>query len=218
MRFVNRQEAGEKLASALEEYAGRDDVIIVGLPRGGVIVAAEIARALALSLDIIVPRKIGHEHNPEYAIGAVAETGEAMWNEAEQAAANPHYLRRTIETEQREAQRRLETYRAGLPPRHFHGKTVILVDDGVATGYTMQAAIQAARTLGAATIIVAVPHGAKDSLGFIRTIADEVVALDEIELYLAVGAQYDDFPQTSDDEVIAALQATRTAEKEVARG
>src|SRR3990167_4171868 len=164
MRVRDRQDAGKQLAQALEKYAGTTDVIVIGLPRGGIVVAAEVARQLKLPLDIIVPRKIGHKLNPEYAIGAIAETGEAVWNEAERAAADPKYLDRAIATERQEAARRLERYRTGRPDRNFQGLTLILVDDGVATGYTMRAAIGAARALGAAKVIVAVPHGARDSL------------------------------------------------------
>lgn len=211
MRFANRQDAGRALAKALSEYAGRqNDVVVIGLPRGGVVVAAEVAFTLALPLDIIVPRKIGHAQDPEYAIGAVTEAGNSVFNEAERVFVNEAYLDQALVAEQAEARRRLSAYRAGRPPRNFSGKVLILVDDGIATGYTMRAALRSARVLGAAQTIVAVPHGAPDTLLALKRGCDEIVALSTPIPYLSVGTYYDDFPQITDEEVVALLRAATT--------
>lgn len=206
MMFKNRADAGKQLARQLEKYKNARDTILLALPRGGVVVAAEIARALHLPLDIIVPRKIGAEGNPEYAIGALTETGEIVWNEAEREAANPEYLKKVIAEERAEAQRRLATYRGNRERRDIKGKTVVIVDDGIATGLTMRAAIKTARTENPKKIIVAVPHGAADTVAKLQKEADEVIALETPVFYGAVGQFYESFPQTSDEEVIEALE------------
>lgn len=206
MVFKNRQEAGEKLAEALAQYKNAKDVIILALPRGGVVVGAEVAQALGLPLDIVVPRKIGAPGNEEYAIGAITETGEKVFNEDELRNIDKEWLAREINKEKAEAIRRLNLYRGDKPYPDLAGKIMILVDDGVATGYTMRATIRSVRAKNPKKIIVAVPHGAKDSLEKLRQEADEVVALEEPEWYGAVGAFYQEFGQTSDGEVIALLQ------------
>src|SRR5512142_1163900 len=130
MPFVDREDAGRRLARRLRRLAGKPDAVIVALPRGGVVLGRVVADALRLPLDIVVPRKIGAPGDPEYAIGAVTEEGDAVWNEAERRVADASYLEKTLAAERAEARRRLATYRAGLPPRALRGRTVIVVDDG----------------------------------------------------------------------------------------
>lgn len=204
--FRDRTEAGEKLAEALAQYQGADNVVVVALPRGGVVPGRIIADALSAPLDIVVPRKIGFPGNPEYAIGAITEHGESIFNEQERMRVDSAYLKETQEKEQQEAKRRLRVYREGMGERSFKGKTVIVVDDGVATGLTMQAAIASLKAQGAQKVVVAVPIGAPDSMATLRQQADDVVVLDEPQLFMAIGQFYREFPQVSDEEVLQLLQ------------
>lgn len=203
--FKNRQEAGKKLAQALTKYRKARETIVLALPRGGVVVGYEVARALELPLDIVVPRKIGAPVNPEYAIGAITETGEAIFNEQEVKHVDPAWLKRIMEEEQKEAQRRLAVYHGGAQGPALQGKTVILVDDGIATGYTMRAAVASVKARHPKRIVVAAPNGAPDSIAQSKKEVDEVVALEIPDIYFAVGAQYEEFAQTSDEEVIDLL-------------
>lgn len=207
MMLKDRADAGVKLAERLKEFAGRDDVLLYALPRGGAVVAASIAKALKMPFDVLVTRKIGAPNNEEYAIGALSETGETVWNEAERDAHDAKQIGEIIEKEKKESARRVKKYRQERPLPSFEGKTVVIVDDGVATGLTMQAAIKGARHQGAARVLVAVPHGAKESLAELRRFGAEVVALDEPDFYGAVGQFYESFPQIEDDEVLALLAA-----------
>lgn len=209
MFFRDRREAGEKLAEALVKYKDSAETVVLGLPRGGVVVAAQISRRLNLPLDIVVPRKIGAPGNPEYAIGAITETGEAVLNEAETTMVSQDWLKKEMAKEKQEAERRLKTYRAGRPSQEIKGQTVILVDDGVATGWTMRAAIKSVKIKKPAKIIVAVPHGAAESLEILKKEADEVVALFVPDWYGAVGAFYRDFGQTSDEEVVELMEKSK---------
>jgi predicted phosphoribosyltransferase len=207
MLFKDRQDAGKKLAEALKKYKNASETIILALPRGGVVVGFEIAKALNLPLDIMVSRKIGAPGNPEYAIGAITETGDAILNENEIKYIDKEWLKEEIKKEKKEAQRRFMIYRAGSSLQ-IKNTTVILVDDGLATGYTMRAAITSIRNRKPAKIIVAIPHGAKDSIEIIRNKADEVVVLCKPIIYWAVGNYYKEFSQTSDEEVIKLLSKT----------
>jgi putative phosphoribosyl transferase len=206
MQFRDRTDAGRKLAKKLMGYAGRNDVVLFALPRGGIVLGGEVANALSLPLDVIVTRKIGSPSNDEYAIGALAETGETIWNEAERKAANPAVLTEIVEREKKEAARRIKAYRHGRPLPDLSGKTAVLIDDGVATGLTIRAAIAAARHNHAKEIIIAVPHGASDSIAQLRKEGDRVICLSEPKWYGSVGQFYEDFPQTSDAEVVALLK------------
>ncbi|MBI2099402.1 phosphoribosyltransferase [Candidatus Uhrbacteria bacterium] len=206
MIFKDRVEAGKKLAAALEKYNRSPEAVILGLPRGGAVVAAEAAKLLNLPLDIIVPRKIGAEFNPEYAIGAITETGETIWNEEERQNADPEYLKRIIKEEQAEAMRRLNAYRGARLPRDIKNKIAILVDDGVATGLTMRAAIKTARAERPKKIVVAVPHGAGDSMEIIKKEANEIIVLFTPAVYGAVGQFYESFEQVEDNIVINLLK------------
>lgn len=204
--FKNRTDAGIKLAAALQHYKGMD-AVVYALPRGGVVLGVEIAKALKLPLDLVIPRKIGHPHNPEYAICAVTEHGELLCNEAERRAVDPAWLKQAVEKEIQEATRRRETYLKGRPSVAVEGKTAIIVDDGIATGLTMRAAIKDLRARHPAKVVVAIPVCPADTAEVLRREADELVVLDIPLVYLgAVGAYYQDFPQVSDEEVIEFLK------------
>lgn len=218
--FRDRKEAGIKLAEALRAYKNAADTVVLAVARGGVVVGYEIARALGLPLDVVVPRKIGAPENPEYAIGAITETGDAILNENEARQVNRGELDQIMNREKKEAQRRMRAYhpsglcQSGLhtlkndqPSAGLSGKTVIVSDDGLATGYTMRAAIASVKSRGPAKVVVAVPHGAADSIARIRREAEEVIVLEIPRIYFAVGAHYESFTQTEDEEVLALLEA-----------
>lgn len=204
--FKNRTEAGKKLAEALSDFKNTD-TIVLALPRGGVVVAREIANELNLPLDIIVTRKIGAPGNDEYAIGAIDITGSGVWNEAERAYVDPKWLEHKIESERKEAIRRFEIYRKGMGHLNLKNKTVIIVDDGIATGLTMQSAVAYAKHEGAKKAVVAVPVASSESVRAIKKDA-EVRVLETPIFFSAVGEWYEDFPQISDQEVVSALVRT----------
>lgn len=205
MRFRDRAEAGRRLAALLADHVD-GPAVVYPLPRGGVVLGVEIATALRLPLDLIIPRKIGHPYSPEYGIAAVVESGEIVKNEAEVARVDPAWFERAVERERAEARRRRELYLSGRAPVPVEGRIAILVDDGIATGLTMEAAIREARRRRPARTIVAVPVAPPDTAERMRREVDAFVALDVPEHYLgAVGAYYDHFPQLTDEEVIALL-------------
>ncbi len=201
--FANRTEAGRLLAEKLGKYAGRDDVIVLGLPRGGVPVACEVAKRLHAPLDVFIVRKLGVPGFEELAAGAIASGGVRVLNE-DVMRAIPH-AHETIELvsarEKAELQRREELYRQGRDAPQVRDRTIILVDDGLATGATMRAAVKALRQSGAAKIVVAVPVGPRDTCAEITELADETICLSTPEFFQAVGQYYEDFSQTSDAEV-----------------
>lgn len=210
--FADRTEAGKMLGEALSDYAGKTDVIVLGLPRGGVPVAYEVAKALAAPLDLWLVRKLGVPGQEELAMGAMAGKDTRVLNQEiinllniDQASLNA-----TIVKEQAELERRNRLYRQGMPPPDIQGKTIILVDDGLATGATMRASIVSLRHAGAARIIVAVPVAAASASEKIRKEADEVVCLYMPEPFYGVGQWYDDFSQTTDEEVLALLDRANT--------
>ncbi len=206
MHFTDRHEAGMKLAEKLKQFADQKPAVFA-LPRGGVVLGAHIAEALKAPLDLIITRKIGHPTNPEYGICAIAENGAVICNEAERANVDPAWLKKAFQTEKEEAGRRRRVYLRNRPPVPMAGRTVIIVDDGVATGLTIRAAIAQAKTAHPRRLVVAVPVAPSDTARVLRAEADELVALDVPEFYLgSVGAYYDDFPQLTDDEVIALLK------------
>ncbi len=211
MIFKDRIEAGQKLAKALEKYKGQKDTIILGLPRGGVVTGFEIAKTLELPLDLVVPRKIGAPGNPEFAIGAITEEGEGIFNEGviRDYEISKEYITGTVEEEKKEAQRRLKTYRGDRSPLDLKDKTVILVDDGIATGLTMRVAIKSVKNKDPKKIVVAVPCGAKDSIDQIKKDVDEVICLHAPIFFGAVGAFYREFPQTTDEEVIELMKESK---------
>jgi predicted phosphoribosyltransferase len=206
MRFKDRTEAGKKLAQALDMYR-QQSAVVYALPRGGVVLAVEIAQALHLPLDLIIPRKIGHPYNAEYAIGAVTEAGEPVYNEWEIARLDPYWLKQQVASERQEARRRRELYLQGQEPVSVAAKTAILVDDGIATGLTMLAAIRDIKQRQPSRVVVAIPVAPRDTVERLLQEADEVVGLDITDHYRgAVGAYYDYFPQVSDAEVIRLMR------------
>lgn len=211
MLLRDRSEAGRTLAQKLGAYAGRDDVVVLGLPRGGVPVAFEVARALDAPLDVFLVRKLGVPGHEELAMGAIASGGVRVLSEdvVRRLNLSPRAIEAVASAEQRELQRREREYRGDQPPPDVRGKTVILVDDGLATGATMRAAIAALRRQGPARIVVAVPVAAASTCEELRDIADEVVCAVTPEPFLAVGQWYHDFSQTTDEEVRELLRLAR---------
>ena len=203
MRFRDRAHAGRVLARALLAYAGRDDVVVLALPRGGVPVAAELARALGAQLDVFVVRKLGLPGHEELAMGAVAPGGVRVLDDrlVRGLGIPDEVLQETVEKELRELERREAAYRAGRPSLDMEGKTVILVDDGLATGATMRAAALALRKVKPARVVVAVPVASAETCDEFRADVDEIVCALTPSPFHAVGLWYDDFSQTSDEEV-----------------
>lgn len=208
MIFTDRKEAGKRLALELHHFQQSPATVVIALPRGGVVVGYEVAQALSLPLDIISPRKIGAPFNPELAIGAITETGEKILftDLIEQLGVSQEYIQKAIVKEQEEAKRRLHYYRKNRKGRAISGKKVILVDDGLATGATMLAAIQTVRAEKAQQIIVAVPVAPAESVEKIAPLVDSIVCLSTPADFYAVGQFYNHFDQTSDQEVIQLLE------------
>jgi predicted phosphoribosyltransferase len=203
-RFRDRRQAGQLLAKALApHYKGRDDVIVLGLPRGGVPVAYEIANELNAPLDVFVVRKLGVPWHPELAMGAIASDGVEILNGDVVTAYNipPNVIRAVAEREGQELQRRLQQYRGNRPLPELTGRTVILVDDGLATGSTMRAAVAAVRQQNPRAVVVAVPVAALDTCYELRPEVDDIICLRTPRDFSAVGLWYEDFSQTSDEEV-----------------
>jgi putative phosphoribosyl transferase len=207
MVYSDRAEAGRVLAKALAAYAGQPGLLVLALPRGGVPVAFEVARALQAPLDVLVVRKLGAPGHEEYAMGAIASGGEPLLNDdvVRELGITPAEVAAAVQRERAELQRRDQLYRGGRPLPDVHGRSVIVVDDGLATGATMAAAVKALRQLRPAQIVVAVPTGAADTCEQLRGLADEVVCASTPQPFRAVGQWYRDFSQTSDDEVHALL-------------
>lgn len=208
--FTDRTAAGTMLAATLAHLRSTDPLVL-GLPRGGVPVAAEVARALSADLDVLVVRKIGAPGQPEYAIGAVGEDGIVVLDRraAQAAGADDAWLARTNARLRAEVDERVRRFRGDHPMPNVHGRTVIVVDDGLATGSTAQAAVAVLRSLDAGRIVLAVPVGARDTVERLQGLADEVVCLEQPEWFGAVGAHYEDFDQVSDDRVIDILTTYR---------
>lgn len=209
--FRNRVEAGKRLAMRLEGYKGRD-VLVLGIPRGGVPVAAEIAHRLEADLDIVVARKLGAPHQPELAIGAVTSGGGRYLNEAliAETGATEQFLQMATAREISEAQRREDRLRGSRPPPRIEGRVVIVVDDGLATGATMRAAVRSLREGRPSRLIVAIPVAPRQTCAALRAEADEVVALIEPDPFVAVGIHYRDFTPTSEQEIQQLLSGNKT--------
>jgi putative phosphoribosyl transferase len=206
MFFADRTDAGRRLAARLQ-HLPREDLVVLGLPRGGVPVAFEVANALGVPLDVIVVRKLGVPFQPELAMGAIGEGGVRTLNEAvvKGAGITDDELRAVEEREREELARRAARFRGGREPQSLTGRTALVVDDGIATGATARAACRVARLLGAKQVVLATPVAPPTSVAELRADADEVIALSTPEAFFAIGQFYADFPQTSDDEVVELL-------------
>ncbi|NIN69356.1 MAG: phosphoribosyltransferase [Anaerolineae bacterium] len=209
MLFKDRREAGKALAQELAPFKGQDDVIVLGIPRGGVVVGHEVAEALDLPLDVYITRKIGAPRNPELAIGAVASDGTLILDHelANRLGVPQDYIDRESERQTQEIKRRTSEYRGERPDLELKGKVVILADDGVATGATTLATIKAIRAQDPAKLVLAVPVGPRDTIERLKREVDELYCLHAPEIFWAVGAFYNVFDQTSDEEVKTLLQS-----------
>ena len=206
MRFRDRADAGRALAR-LVGYLEGEQPVVLGLPRGGVAVAAEVAASLHAPLDVLVVRKLGHPQQPELGVGAIAEGDVTLVNSdlVAQTGVTSAELRRIEQREATELTRRVAAYRGARPRTPVSGRTVLVVDDGVATGFTARAAVEALRRQGAARIVVAVPVASVEAVEHLRRLADEVVCVDTPAAFVSTGQAYDDFSQVSDAEVTRAL-------------
>jgi putative phosphoribosyl transferase len=218
--YRDRTDAGRVVAAELTEYANRSDVIVLALPRGGVPVGFEVATALHAPLDVFIVRKLGLPGHEEYAIGAIATGGVRVLNEDAIRAARVTraQLEAVTAIERRELERRERQYRGDRPPPDVAGRTVILVDDGLATGSTMRAAVEALRQEGAARVVVAVPIAPLETCDAFRDIVDDIVCARTPEPFYAVGLWYQNFSQTTDDEVRTLLDEAARASGPVAGG
>lgn len=203
MAFKDRIDGGKKLSIKLKHYKGDANAIVLGIPRGGVVTANEVAKYLGLPLDIIVVRKIIAPGDEEISIGAITENGEGVFdrNMIDSLGVPQRHIQVKTEEQIKEAHRRLSTYRGNRPPLDLTGKTAILVDDGIATGHTMLAAIMSARKKGAKKVVAAVPVIAQDTLGKIRNKADELIYLNAPAFFGSVDSFYNEFNQVKDDEI-----------------
>lgn len=207
MLYRDRRHAGQEVAAWLRDLAGRSDLLVLGVPRGGVVVAHPIALALGAPLDVYLAHKLGAPGNPELAIGAVSADGQVLVDEglARAVGADDEYLEAEIARQTREIARRLARYRGTAPPQAIKDKTVILVDDGAATGATLLAAAKALRLAGPRMLVVAVPVASEEAAEKLSAVADRFVCPLVPEFFWAVGAFYQDFDQTTDEEVIRLL-------------
>jgi len=207
MLFKDRRDAGQQLAARLAFLKDQPSVIVLGIPRGGVVVAAEIARALHAPLDVFLAHKLGAPFNPELAIGALTSTGEVLLDEllVAELRLSPREIAREVERQRKEIGRRLDVFRKDRAPLDLKDRTVVIVDDGIATGSTMLAALRALRQQKPARLILAIPVGPPETIQRLAGECDQVVVLDTPEPFWAVGRFYMQFGQTSDEEVIELL-------------
>jgi predicted phosphoribosyltransferase len=207
MEFKDRRDAGRKLANALGAWRGRSEVLVLGLPRGGVPVAWEVAEALGAPLDVLVVRKLGFPGQEEFAMGAIASGGVRVMGEYSDAwPVSAKAIEAVVAREQIELARRERLYRGERPPLSLAGRVLLLIDDGLATGATMCAAVKAARAGQPQRIVVAVPVASREAVQSVGAVADEVVCVFTPEHFRAVGLWYEDFGQTGDEEVCELLR------------
>jgi putative phosphoribosyl transferase len=207
MLFKDRRDAGQQLAARLAFLKDQPSVIVLGIPRGGVVVAAEIARALHAPLDVFLAHKLGAPFNPELAIGALTSTGEVLLDEllVAELRLSPREIAREVERQRKEIGRRLDVFRKDRAPLDLKNRTVVIVDDGIATGSTMLAALRALRQQKPARLILAIPVGPPETIQRLACECDQVIVLDTPEPFWAVGRFYMQFGQTSDEEVVELL-------------
>jgi putative phosphoribosyl transferase len=210
MIFKDRTDAGRQLAGALGRYRG-DDAVVYALPRGGVVIGAEIAQALEIPLDIIVVRKVGHPFSPEYGIAAVAEDGHMVTNRAEVESIDKQWFDERVRAEQQEAHRRRQLYTQGRSPVSPAGKIAIIVDDGLATGLTMFAAIQEIRHSQPLKVVVAVPVAPPETIEKLKAVVDDVAILYVTPDFGAIGSFYLHFDQVADAEVVQLMRSLQAA-------
>ncbi len=212
-KFKDRSDAGRKLTAVLfNKIESREPKVVLGIPRGGVIVAAEVASGLSAPLDVVIARKIRAPYQPELGIGAVVNGAHiSIINEelARRVGATPDYLRREIAIQEEEIDQRLAAFREGRPPLDISGKTVVVVDDGIATGFTFRAALEGLRQHNPGRLLAAAPVGAPDSLDMLADFADDLVCLKTPDFFFAVGYWYESFDQVSDSEVAEILRRNR---------
>ena len=208
MIFKDRSAAGKQLAARLAFLKDQPSVIVLGIPRGGVVVAAEIARALHAPLDVLLAHKLGAPFNPELAIGALTSTGEVLLDEilVSELRLSEKEIAREVEHQRKEIARRLAVFRRGRAPLDLQNKTVVIVDDGIATGATMLAALRGLRLQKPARVILAIPVGPPETMQRLAGECDQAIVLDTPEPFWAVGRFYQQFSQTSDEQVIALLR------------
>ncbi|HEY6078144.1 MAG TPA: phosphoribosyltransferase family protein [Polyangiaceae bacterium] len=219
MAFEDRRDAGARLATRLLHYAA-EQPIVLALPRGGVPVADEVAHALGVALDVWIVRKLGAPDNPELGIGAVSEGGHVYLNDelVRRTQLSPVELAEAIRLKQREVEERVRRFRSVAPLPPVRGRTVLLVDDGIAMGATARAAIQAIRVLGPSKLVLAVPVGAAETLDSLRDEVDDLVCLMPVQDFSAVGAYYEDFAPVPDAEVTRILERARVVFEVTTKG
>jgi len=217
--FSDRVEAGKRLTSAMRDFAGKNGIVLA-IPRGGVVVGYEIAKALNLPLDVIIPRKIGAPANPELAIGAMTEDGTIILDDnlITYLGVQRDYIKAESERQKHEIERRLKLYRQNEPYPSLKGLDVVIVDDGIATGSTMKAALASVKNRGASTVTVAVPVGPPSTIKELKKQAARVVCLYTPEYFQAIGQFYTDFNQTTDEEVIQLLKQSKQKSREKPAG
>ncbi len=208
MPFRDREQAGKALAAALKELA-KEEVVVLAIPRGGVVVGSEVAKSLGAPLDVIITRKIGAPGEPEYALGAVTQNGEVILDEAavEMLHVAEEYLDKEAASEWEEVKDRLRRFRGDRPLPSLMGKVVVIVDDGIATGNTVFAALRSVKMQNPKSVVVAVPVGPTETIARLAAEADRVVCLETPEPFFAIGQFYSDFRQVEDDEVRRILDA-----------
>ena len=208
--FRDREQAGKALAAALKGLAG-EEVVVLAIPRGGVVVASEVAKSLGAPLDVIITRKIGAPGEPEYALGAVTQGGEVILDEnaVEMLHVTEEYLDKEAANQWEEVKDRVKRFRGDRPFPSLKGKVVVIVDDGIATGNTVFAALRSVKVQGPKSVVVAVPVGPSETIAKLASEADKVVCLETPEPFFAIGQFYADFPQVEDDEVRRILEGHR---------